>query len=223
MNKKMSNPNIKKGNTGKTAKRLMQSIGKYYKKELIIVAICIILSSIGTFSGSLFLQNIVDKCITPTITDIVVNNTSNAEALSSMWNILSKILIAMVSIYVVSVLASFAYNRIMAYVTQGYLKHIRIEMFNKMQKLPIKYFDNNSNSFKKCYDTCASCSQAGDNEHHNCDTCDINSGYHLIEGGNGKCVSDYRPRPVEILTHTRRAGGQRQLSRVPYSRPCRCP
>ena len=51
------------------------------------------------------------------------------------------------------------------------------------------YFDNNSNSFKKCYDTCASCSQAGDNEHHNCDTCDINSGYHLIEGGNGKCVS----------------------------------
>ena len=153
MNKKMSNPNIKKGNTGKTAKRLMQSIAKYYKKELIIVAICIILSSIGTFSGSLFLQNIVDKCITPTITDIVVNNTSNAEALSSMWNILSKILIAMVSIYVVSVLASFAYNRIMAYVTQGYLKHIRIEMFNKMQKLPIKYFDNNSNGDLMSYYT----------------------------------------------------------------------
>ena len=50
----------------------------------------------------------------------------------------------MSSIYVVALLASFIYNRIMAVVTQGVLNHFREDMFNKMESLPIKYFDTHA-------------------------------------------------------------------------------
>lgn len=69
------------------------------------------------------------------------------------------------------------------------LNDVASNCYDNLTKPSNYYFDSKSNSFKKCYDTCESCSQAGDTEHHNCDNCDTHSGYYSIEGENGMCVS----------------------------------
>ena len=50
----------------------------------------------------------------------------------------------MIGIYIVGLIASFVYTRIMAHVTRGFLYHVRNDMFNKMQSLPIKFFDTHT-------------------------------------------------------------------------------
>ena len=83
---------------------------------------------------------ITDNCITPAI-ERIVSGMSRAESLNIMWPQLLSYLIQMVSIYAICILSTFTYTRIMANVTQGYLRKIRGEMFEHMETLPIKYFD----------------------------------------------------------------------------------
>ena len=128
------------GEMGATAKRLLKSIFKYYKWELIFVFICLIFSAVGGTAGSVFIGSITDDCITPAVQRIA-NGMTVAESLDIMWPTLQGYLIAMIAIYGVCILSTFAYTRIMAIVTQGYLKRIRGEMFVHMESLPIKYFD----------------------------------------------------------------------------------
>lgn len=114
-----------------TFARLIKYICKYYKIQAFVVIICIILSAISGSVATMFLQRLIDECITPGIT----------EGLGAVWGQLISIIITMAVIYIIGVVASFIYTRLMAVITQGTLKNLRVEMFNQMETLTIKYFD----------------------------------------------------------------------------------
>lgn len=125
-------PNMVK-NKKKTAKRLLKYITKSYKKHLILVLICIILSSVASVAGSMFLGTLIDEYISPLLLEP-----------NPVFTGLLKAIIMMGAIYLVGVISTFIYTRIMARISQGVLKEIRDEMFNKMQTFPIKYFDTHT-------------------------------------------------------------------------------
>ena len=116
--------------------RLVGYMFKYYKIQLVVVLICITLNSIAAISSSIFIERIVNKVITPGVT--------GGLGWAGVKSELLKIIGTMIGIYVVGLIASFTYNRIMAHVTQGFLFHIRNDMFRKMQSLPIKFFDTHT-------------------------------------------------------------------------------
>ncbi len=117
----------------KTAKRLIGYITKNYKKQLFIVVLCILISSVAGVVGSLFLQTVIDDYITPLL-----------QVSNPVFTGLLKAIGGMAMIYILGALAGYLYNRIMAVISQGVLKDIRDEMFSKMQTFPISYFDTNT-------------------------------------------------------------------------------
>ena len=124
---------IKKG----TFKRLFKMIAKYYKWQLVAVVACILLSSVGSLVSSVYMQLLVDDVITPALKDV-------GGFTAALQAKLTGLILMMVIVYGIVILASFAYTRIMATVTQGMLYRLRTEMFAKMQTLPIKYFDTHA-------------------------------------------------------------------------------
>ena len=122
---------IKKG----TFKRLFKTVLKYYKWQLFVALTCILLSSVGGLVSSVYMQQLVDRVITPAFE---VGFTAEIQST------LVGLIVMMVSVYGVVILASFFHTRLMATVTQGVLFHLRKDMFEKMQSLPIKYFDTHA-------------------------------------------------------------------------------
>ncbi len=122
---------IKKG----TMSRLLKTVFKYYKWQLLAVLVCICFTSVGSLVSSVYMQLLVDEVITPALS---VGFTSELKAT------LVGLIVMMATVYGLVILTSFLYTRIMATVTQGTLYHLRTEMFAKMQKLPIKYFDTHA-------------------------------------------------------------------------------
>lgn len=125
-----------------TLKRLLKYITVDYKITLVFVVICIVLSSIAGVAGSLFIEILIDDYITPLL-GVANPNFSG----------LLKVIFIMGLIYLVGVIANFAYNRKMIKISQGVLKKIRDEMFGKMQHLPIKYFDTHTHGEVMSYYT----------------------------------------------------------------------
>lgn len=125
---------IKKGSALKILGRLFRYIGHYYKWELLAVVICIAVTAVAGISSSIFLEILVDDVIAPGLEhgfDYV------ADTLYTIAGI-------MAGIYAAGILCSFVYTRLMAVITQGFLKHVREDMFDKMQILPIRYFDTHT-------------------------------------------------------------------------------
>ena len=121
---------IKKG----TFPRLLKMLFKHYKWRLIVALFCIIFTSAGNLVSSVFMKTLID--------DVIPAGVQNGyEAIAGR---LIGMALGMAGIYALVVIASFFYNRIMATVTQGMLYRLRTEMFAKMQKLPIKYFDTHA-------------------------------------------------------------------------------
>ncbi len=123
MNKKVSRDTIK---------RLFTYISAY-KLQLSVVVVSIILGALANASAALFIQTLIDDYITPLLLESVPNFSG-----------LLRILVFMASIYMVGVVATLIYNRVMVSVAQGVLKKIRDDLFAKMQTLPIRYFDSRS-------------------------------------------------------------------------------
>ncbi len=113
--------------------RLIKQLFKLYKPLLILVIICILLTSAGAVSASVFLQQIIDKVITPGL----------ATSFAAVKTTLLKLLMTMLAIYIIAIIASITYTQIMVYITQSFLTEIRTALFNKMESLPISYFDQN--------------------------------------------------------------------------------
>ena len=126
-------PSVDK-NTLKTAKRLLGYVTKTYKVQFIIVLICILVSSIATISVSLSLKFLLDDYIIPLIGQKSPDYTELYQALG-----------VLACIFLSGVIASFVYTLLMVVIGQGVLKRVRDEMFEHMQKLPIRYFDRNTN------------------------------------------------------------------------------
>lgn len=115
-----------------TVKRLL-SYFKKYKWIMVIVIICIVLSSLTNVANSLFVKTLIDDYITPLI------GSENPD-----FSGLISLLMKMALIFATGVITTFAYAKLMIKVTQGILKQIRDEMFSKMQDLPISYFDTHT-------------------------------------------------------------------------------
>jgi len=114
-------------------KRLVSYISRNYRKRFILVFICVILTSVSMVAGSLYLQVLIDDYITPLIG---ASNPNFGPFISAIG--------VMIVIYSVGTLAGFIQSRVMVDITQGTLKLIRDEMFVKMQRLPIKFFDTHT-------------------------------------------------------------------------------
>lgn len=125
---------IQKGSVLKILGKLFKYLGHYYKCELILVFVCIAVTAVAGISSSIFLEILVDDVIEPGI----------ANGFDAIKSTLTKIACLMAGIYVFGLICSFVYTRLMAIITQGFLKHVREDMFNKMQRLPVKYFDTHT-------------------------------------------------------------------------------
>lgn len=114
-------------NLKKTLGRLFKYIGKY-KYMLIAVIVFILISSFAMISGSYFLKPIINDYIIP-----------------GDFKGLVKMLALLGGIYAAGALSSLAYGKIMINISQNAIKDIRSDLFNKMQHLPVKFFDSNTN------------------------------------------------------------------------------
>lgn len=121
-------------NTVKTAKRLLKYMTETYKLQFVIVFICILVSSVATISVSLSLKFLLDDFIIP----LIGQQTPN-------FSELYKALMILGCIFLVGVAATFTYTRMMVFIGQGVLKRVRDDMFEHMQTLPIRYFDQRTN------------------------------------------------------------------------------
>ncbi len=130
MNKK---PKVSKENI-QTVKRLLKYVTGTYKIRFVIVFICILLSSVASISVSMSLKFLIDDFITPLIGQQSPDFANLYRALAVLG-----------CIFLMGVISTFTYTRLMVYIGQGVLKKVRDDMFEHMQTLPIRYFDQNTN------------------------------------------------------------------------------
>ena len=117
----------------KVLARVFGYVGTKYKLLMLIVAGCILISSLANVYSSLFLGSLIDDYIKPML--------DNA---STDFSPLFVMLLKMAGVFLIGIVSTYSYNRIMVTVSQGVLKTIRDDMFTHMQSLPIRYFDTNS-------------------------------------------------------------------------------
>lgn len=135
---------VKIENPGKIIGRLLTYLKKY-RYLMIVVVIAIIVSALASVIGNAFIKPIVDDYIVPLAT-----KHANGEAVN--YGAFIRILIILACIYIVGVMASYTYNRIMITISQGTLKDVRDDVFAHMQKLPISYFDTHTHGeIMSCY------------------------------------------------------------------------
>ena len=115
-------PEIKK----ETFPRLLKMLFKEFKWQLLVVIVCVLLASVAGSSTGIFLENVISAII------------------AGDYNALLGVVIVMICLFALAILGGVIRALIMANVTQGFLKSIRVAMFNEMQDLPIKYFDTNT-------------------------------------------------------------------------------
>ncbi|OUP28292.1 ABC transporter ATP-binding protein [Faecalibacterium sp. An192] len=116
------------------AARLIRTIFSFYPVLLPITLCCILVNAIVSSLPSVFMQNAI----------AVVEATYRTGDWASASGTIFRLLTILVSMYVVSLAASFAFNQLMAIITQGTLAKLREKMFDHMQDLPIRYFDTHS-------------------------------------------------------------------------------
>ena len=124
-------PKIK--NPGKLFARLMGFIFRKYLPACIIVVICIFVSVLANVQGTMFTKNLIDDYIVPLLK---TGSPDYGPLLAAMGRV--------AVFYGIGVISTFAYSKIMIYVSQGTIKNLRIELFSHMQDLPIRYFDSHA-------------------------------------------------------------------------------
>lgn len=135
-------PKVRKGRAGGaphakakkgTMKRLLKLLITQNKGLLAVIVVCLIVSALVSVASSLFLEQLLTAI-----------NTGIALGMDAVWKDLLTIFIIMGAVYGVGILASFLYTRLGAVLTQKFLHQTRTAIFDKMQSLPIKYFDQHN-------------------------------------------------------------------------------
>ena len=111
----------------------MGFIFKKYLPACIIVVICIFVSVLANVQGTMFTKNLIDDYIVPLLK---TGNPNYGPLLAAMGRV--------AVFYGIGVISTFAYSKIMIYVSQGTIKNLRVELFSHMQDLPIRYFDSHA-------------------------------------------------------------------------------
>ena len=131
MSNKQSRP--EKTSATKLISRVIRYMLHYYKIPFLLVIVCILNTAIATVVGATFPQTLVDDYITP----MLANGSDDFSGLAAD-------LLQLACVMAVGVITAFSYNRIMVNVSQGTMRHLRDDLFQKMEALPIKYFDNHA-------------------------------------------------------------------------------
>lgn len=124
------NKQANKKNLTPLLRRVLGIMLREYKVQFGLVVVLILGAALATLRGTLFMRDLVDVYIKPMI-----------GAKSPDFGPLAHALLSLAAVYLIGLLCSYAYNRIMAVISQGTLKKIRIQLFSQMESLPIKYFD----------------------------------------------------------------------------------
>ena len=131
MSNKQSRP--EKTSATKLISRVIRYMLQYYKIPFLLVIVCILITAIATVVGATFPQTLVDDYITP----MLANGSDDFSGLAAD-------LLQLACVMAVGVITAFSYNRIMVNVSQGTMRHLRDDLFRKMEALPIKYFDTHA-------------------------------------------------------------------------------
>ena len=120
----------KKGTLG----RLIKTLFEFYPVKMPIVLFCIIFSAVVSSIPAIFMQNVIA---------IVETSWKSGD-----WDAVSGKVFYYVGLllvfYILSILSAITYTQMMAGITQGFLKKLRVKMFNGMQDLPVRYFDTHN-------------------------------------------------------------------------------
>ena len=123
-----------RGNKKNTFTRLIKTLFEFYPVLLPVIVVLILFNSIVSSIPSIFMQNIIA---------IIEKYWRTKDWLHAKPEVLSFVTVLLI-LYILSLIASFTYNRLMAVVTQGSLMKFREKMFARMESLPIRYFDTNA-------------------------------------------------------------------------------
>lgn len=113
--------------------RVMKYMLKKYKLQFFIVVVCIIITALSLLQGTLFQQKLIDDYIIPLTGSV-----------SPDYSALAKALVSIAVVYAIGIVCAYAFNRIMVNISQGTMRSLRIELFQHMESLPIRYFDTHS-------------------------------------------------------------------------------
>ena len=133
MSRKGSTVRVKLENGDLILKRLISFIFENYKVHCIVTLVFIFISSAASVLGSLFIKSLIDDYIVPMV------GVENPDFMPLM-----QALLMMGTIYLIGVISTYVYNRILLAVAQGTLKKTRDMLFEHMEKLPISYFDTHA-------------------------------------------------------------------------------
>ena len=129
--------------TFKVLGRVIKFMFRDYKIHFFIVVVCIIVQAVATLVGMTYMKTLIDDYISP----MLKAKEAAAEAGKAYiadYSSLAASLGKLAALYVVGLVCSYAYNRIMVNVGQGTLRNFRNELFDNMESLPIKYFDTHA-------------------------------------------------------------------------------
>ena len=124
-----------------TLKRLFAMLFSENKPLLAVIVVCIVISSITGVASSFFLKKLLDA-INTGLNYSLVDGLTGDQALDKVLPTLIKIFVAMGGVYLINVICAFLYTRLGAVLTQKFLHQVRTRIFDKMQSLPINYFDS---------------------------------------------------------------------------------
>ena len=132
-------PKAKKG----TALRILRTLYSFFPVAMPLVTLCILFSAVVSSIPSLFMQKVI----------VVIEEYAGTGAWGEAVKIIAPLVLTLALLYLVSLLANFTYNRVMAVITQRFLYKLRKKMFDGMQNLPIRYFDTHKNGDVMSYYT----------------------------------------------------------------------
>lgn len=104
-----------------------------FKFKFLLVVLCILVSATANVSGTSFPQTLIDDYVVPML-------NSGSTDFSGLW----QAVVRLSCLLALGVVASYGYNRIMVTISQGTMRHLRDDLFHRMEALPIKYFDTHS-------------------------------------------------------------------------------
>ena len=127
------NPKMNRGNPTQVLNRVLRYMLRYYKLAFLLVVLCILVSAAANVSGTSFPQTLIDDYVVPML-------NSGSTDFSGLW----QAVVRLGCLLALGVVASYGYNRIMVTISQGTMRHLRDDLFHRMEALPIKYFDTHS-------------------------------------------------------------------------------
>ncbi|MBO6007028.1 MAG: ABC transporter ATP-binding protein, partial [Lachnospiraceae bacterium] len=132
----LGRPGPKAKDPGKMFKRIMGYVLRTYYLHYAIVFVCIIITVASSLQGTLFMKELIDKYITPYLLD--------PDTLPN-YGPLARAIARVACFYALGVVANFTQQKLLIVITQGTMQTLRNELFEKMEKLPIRYFDTHTN------------------------------------------------------------------------------